>query len=69
MRFYKIYRGGELQATLIVHDDGRKEGEWIRHERQESDDIKTTIEQAVDADPQAEHWTYQTLTIRQNQSL
>jgi hypothetical protein len=27
------------------------------------------IEQAADADPQAERWTYQTLTIRQHQSL
>jgi hypothetical protein len=32
MRFYEIYQGEELQATLIVHDDGRKEWDWIRHE-------------------------------------
>ena len=66
MRFYEIYQGEELQATLIVHDDGWKEGEWIRHEWQGSDDLKPAIEQAVDADPLAEHWTYQTFTIRQN---
>jgi hypothetical protein len=59
----------ELQASLIVHDDGRKEWDWIRHEWQGSGDLKTMIEQAADADPQAERWTYQTFTIRQNQSL
>ena len=69
MRFYEIYQGEELLATLIVHDDGRKEWDWIRDEWQGSDDLKTAIEQAADADPQAERWTYQTLTIRQNQSL
>jgi hypothetical protein len=69
VRFYEIYQGEGLQATLIVHDDGRKEWEWIRHEWQGSDDLKAAIEQAADADPQAEHWTYQTFTIRQNQSL
>ena len=37
MRFYEIYQGEELQATLIVHDDGRKEWDWIRHERQGSE--------------------------------
>jgi hypothetical protein len=68
MRFYEIYQGEELLATLIVHDDGRKEWDWIRDEWQASDDFKTAIEQAADADPQAERWTYQTLTIRQNQS-
>jgi hypothetical protein len=68
MRFYEIYQGEELQASLIVHDDGRKEWDWVRHEWQASDDLKTAIEQAADADPQAERWTYQTLTIRQNQS-
>jgi hypothetical protein len=52
-----------------VHDDGRKEWDWIRHEWQGSGDLKTMIEQAADADPQAERWTYQTFTIRQNQSL
>jgi hypothetical protein len=51
-----------------VHDDGRKEWDWIRHEGQGSGDLQTMIEQAADADPQAERWTYQTLTIRQNQS-
>jgi hypothetical protein len=40
-----------------------------RHEWQASDDLKTAIEQAADADPQAERWTHQTFTIRQNQSL
>ena len=40
----------------------------MRHEWQASDDLQTVIEQAADADPQAERWTYQTLTIRQNQS-
>ncbi len=69
MRFYEIYQGEELQASLIVHDDGRKEWDWIRNEWQGSDDLKTAIEQTADADPQAERWTYQTLTIRQNQSL
>jgi hypothetical protein len=68
MRFYEIYQDEELQASLIVHDDGRKEWDWIRDEWQASDDLKTAIEQAADADPQAERWTYQTLTIRQNQS-
>ena len=68
MRFDEIYQGEELQASLIVHDDGRKEWDWIRNEWQASDDLKTVIEQAADADPQAERWTYQTLTIRQNQS-
>ena len=53
MRFYEIYQGEELQATLIVHDDGRKEWDWIRHEGQGSGDLKTVIEQAADADPQA----------------
>jgi hypothetical protein len=52
-----------------VHDDGRKEWDWICHEWQGSGDLQTAIEQAADADPQAERWTYQTLTIRQNQSL
>jgi hypothetical protein len=69
MRFYEIYQGEELQASLIVHDDGRKEWDWIRNEWQASDDLKTVIEQAANADPQAKRWTYQTLTIRQNQSL
>jgi hypothetical protein len=69
MRFYEIYQGEELQASLIVHDDGRKEWDWVRHEWQASDDLKTAIEQAADADPQAERWTHQTFTIRQNQSL
>jgi hypothetical protein len=69
MRFYEIYQDEELQASLIVHDDGRKEWDWIRDEGQASDDLKTAIEQTADADPQAERWTYQTLTIRQNQSL
>ena len=68
MRFYEIYQGEELQASLIVHDDGRKEWDWIRNEWQASDDLKTVIEQAANADPQAKRWTYQTLTIRQNQS-
>ena len=68
MRFYEIYQGEELQASLIVHDDGRQEWEGIRHEWQGSEELKTAIEQAADADPQAERWTYQTLTIRQNQS-
>jgi hypothetical protein len=68
MRFYEIYQGEELHASLIVHDDGRKEWDWIRNEWQASDDLKTAIEQAADADPQAERWTYQTLTIHQNQS-
>ena len=68
MRFYEIYQGEELQATLIVHDDGRKEWDWMRHEWQGSGDLKTVIEQAADADPQAERWTYQSFTIRQNQS-
>jgi hypothetical protein len=54
MRFYEIYQGEELQATLIVHDDGRKEWDWIRHEWPGSGDLKTVIEQAADADPQAE---------------
>jgi hypothetical protein len=67
MRFYEVYQGEALQATLLVHDDDRKE--WVRHEWQGSEDLKTAIEQAADADPQAERWTYQTLTIRQNQSL
>ena len=40
MRFYEIYQGEELQASLIVHDDGRKEWDWIRHEWQASDDLK-----------------------------
>ena len=69
MRFYEIYQDEELQATLIVYDDGRKEWDWIRDEWQASDDLKTSIEQAADVDPQTERWTYQTLTIRQNQSL
>jgi hypothetical protein len=68
MRFYEIYQGEALQATLIVHDDGRKESERIRHEWQGSDDLKTAIEQATDADPQAERLAYQTLNIRQNRS-
>jgi hypothetical protein len=68
MRLYEISQGEELQATLIVHDDGRKEWDWVRHEGQESGDLKTAIEQAADADPQAERWTYQTLAIRQHQS-
>jgi hypothetical protein len=67
-RFYETYQGEELQASLIVHDDGRKVWDWMRHAWQASDDLKTVIEQAADADPQAERWTYQTLTIRQNQS-
>jgi hypothetical protein len=61
-------RQEELQATLIVHDDGRKEWDWMRHEGQGSGDLKTAIEQAAEVDPQAERWTYQTLTIRQSQS-
>jgi hypothetical protein len=69
MRVYEIYQGEELQASLIVHDDGRKEWDWTRHEWQGYDDLKTMIEQAADADPQAERWTYQSFTIRQNQSL
>jgi hypothetical protein len=69
MRFYEVYQGEELQATLIVHDDGRKEWERVRHEWQGAEDFKTAIEQAADANPQAELWTYRTLTIRQNQSL
>ena len=67
-RFYEIYQGEELQASLIVHDDGRKAWDWVCHAWQASDDLQTAIEQAADADPQAERWTYQTLTIRQNQS-
>jgi hypothetical protein len=54
---------------LIVRNDGGKEWDWIRHEWPGSGDLKTVIEQAADADPQAERWTYQTLTIRQHQSL
>jgi hypothetical protein len=68
MRFYEIYQGEELLATLFVHDDGRKEWDWMRHEWQGSSDLKTVIEQAAEADPQAERWTYQSFTIRQNQS-
>ena len=68
MRFYEIYQGEELQASLIVHDDGRKECEWKRHGWPGSGDLQTAIEQAADADPQAERWTYQTFIIRQNQS-
>ena len=69
MRFYEIYAGEELQASLIVHDDGRKEWDWARHGREGSGDLQTVIEQAADADPQAERWTYQNFTIRQNRSL
>jgi hypothetical protein len=69
MRLYEIYQGEALQGSLIVHDNGRKEWDWMRHDWPGSDDLKTAIEQAADADPQAERWTYQTLTIRQNQSL
>jgi hypothetical protein len=69
MRIYDVYQGEELQASLIVHDDGRKEWDWTRHPWQGSDDLKTMIEQAADANPQAERWTYQRFTIRQNQSL
>jgi hypothetical protein len=69
MRIYEIYQGEELQASLIVHDDGRKEWDWTRNEWQGYDDLKTMIEQAADADPQAERWTYQNFTIRQNRSL
>ena len=47
----KINHGEELQATLIVHGDGRKEWDWMRHEGQGSGDLKTAIEQAIDADP------------------
>jgi hypothetical protein len=68
MRFYEIYQGEALQASLIVHDDGRKEWNWMRHEGPGSSDLKTAIEQAAEADPQAERWTYQHFTIRQNQS-
>jgi len=46
MRFYEIYQGEELQATLIVHDDGRKEWDWMRHEGPGSGDLQTVIEQA-----------------------
>ena len=52
-----------------MHDDGRKEWDWILTSDKRSDDLKTAIEQAADTDPQAERWTYQTFTIRQNQSL
>jgi hypothetical protein len=68
MRFYEIYQGEALQATLIVHDDGRKAWDWLRHKWPGSGDLQTVIEQAAEADPQAKRWTYQTLTIRQNQS-
>jgi hypothetical protein len=68
MRFYEIYQGEELQASLIVHDDGRKEWNWMRQEWPGSGALKTAIEQAADADPQAERWTCQSLTIRQHQS-
>src|SRR4029453_13870533 len=69
MRCSEIFHGGELQVSLIVHDDGRKAWDWVRHAWQASDDLQTAIEQAADADPQAERWTYQTLTIRQSQLL
>jgi hypothetical protein len=54
MRLYEIYQGEALQGSLIVHDDGRKEWDWMRHDWPGSDDLKTAIEQAADADPQAE---------------
>jgi hypothetical protein len=69
MRVYEIYQGEELQASLVVHDDGRKEWDWTRHEWPGDDDLKTMIEQTADADPQAERWTYQNFTTRQNWSL
>ena len=56
-RFDAISQGKALQATLIVHDDGRKEWDGIRHDGQGSDDLKTAIEQAAEADPQAESGT------------
>jgi len=70
--------GGKLDAFSndlagvtagLLHDNGRKEWDWTRHECQGSGDLKTVIEQAADANPQAERWTYQSFTIRQNQSL
>jgi hypothetical protein len=51
-----------------VHNHGLKEWEWVRHEWPASDDLKTALEQAADADPQAERGTYQTFTSRQNPS-
>ncbi len=51
MRFYEVYQGEELQATLIVHDDGRKEWEWIRHEWQGSDELQTAVDDQRDQGP------------------
>lgn len=68
MRFYEVYHGEALQATRLVHDDGRQEWERIRHAWPGAEDLKAAIERAAEADPQVERWTYQTRTTRQNQS-
>jgi hypothetical protein len=72
MRVYDVYQGEELQASLIVHDDGRKAWQWHRHERQGQewyDTLTTSIERAVDEDPEAERWTYQHFLIHQRRPV
>jgi hypothetical protein len=72
MRVYDIYQGEELQASLIVHDDCRKEWQWHRHERRGQDwydTLTTGIERAVDEDPAAERWTYQHFLVHQRRPV
>ena len=74
MRIYDIYQSEdqEIGASLVVHDDGRKEWDWSRNEWQGQvwyDDLKTAVEWAVDHNPQMESWTHQQFRIRRSQSV